>query len=96
MVKENEMNNKRTDYTKPKRVSEAKEVKEPIRKNKIGVITAEKLNVRKDPEKGDNVIEILTEGTRVVIIKELSDWYRIKFDNKVGFVMSKFVDIVEK
>lgn len=96
MVKENEMNTKKTDYTKPKRVAEAKEVKEPAKKNKIGIVTAKKLNVRKDPEKGDNVIKVITKGTRVVIRKELPDWYRIQFDNKFGFVMSEFVDIVEE
>lgn len=96
MVKENEMNTKKTDYTKPKRVAEAKEVKEPAKKNKIGIVTAKKLNVRKDPEKGDNVIKVITKGTRVVIKKELLGWYRIQFDNKFGFVMSEFVDIVEE
>lgn len=95
MVKENKMN-KRTDYTKPKPVAESKEVKEPVKKNKIGVVTAEKLNVRKDPEKGDNVIKVINKGTRVVIRKELPGWYRIQFDNKFGFVMSEFIVIEEE
>ena len=96
MVKENEMNTKRTDYTKPRKAAEAKEAKEPVKKNKIGIVTAKKLNVRKDPEKGDNVIKVITKDTRVVIKKELPGWYRIQFDNKIGFVMSEFVDVVEE
>ena len=90
--------NKRTDYTKPKQVAEAKEVKEPVKKNKIGVVTAANLNVRKDPEKGDkdNIIKVIAKGTRVVIKKELPGWYRIQFDNKFGFVMSKFIAIEEE
>ena len=84
---------------------EEPEVAEPVRtlytantfadEYKEGVISCERLNVRKAPEKGDNVIGIFTKGTRVKIIEDLGEWVSIevaKHGNKIrGFAMKEFI-----
>lgn len=62
---------------------------------KEGEIVCAKLNVRKAPEKGDNVIGVFSKGTKVKIIEDLGDWLSIelsKHGNKVrGFAMKEFI-----
>lgn len=62
---------------------------------KEGEITCAKLNVRKAPEKGDNVIGVFSKGTKVKIIEDLGDWLSIelsKHGNKIrGFAMKEFI-----
>lgn len=91
MVKEKEMNTKKTDYTKPA-------AKPQTRKMKVGVVTAKKLNLRSSAEKGDNVIKILNKGEKVTIVREFPEWYRVKYDNGavVGYVMKQFIELVEE
>lgn len=62
---------------------------------KEGEIVCAKLNVRKTPEKGDNVIGVFSKGTKVKIIEDLGDWLSIelsKHGNKIrGFAMKEFI-----
>ena len=62
---------------------------------KEGEIVCAKLNVRKAPEKGDNVIGVFSKGTKVKIIEDLGDWLSIelsKHGNKIrGFAMKEFI-----
>lgn len=62
---------------------------------KEGEITCAKLNVRKAPEKGDNIIGVFSKGTKVKIIEDLGDWLSIelsKHGNKIrGFAMKEFI-----
>lgn len=62
---------------------------------KEGEIVCTKLNVRKAPEKGDNVIGVFSKGTKVKIIEDLGDWLSIelsKHGNKIrGFAMKEFI-----
>ncbi len=60
-----------------------------------GVIDCERLNVRREPKTGDNIIGVYNKGTKVTILKDLGEWYSVELEkNSVrvrGFAMSKFI-----
>lgn len=56
-----------------------------------GKVTCELLNVRKTPEKADNVLDVLGKGTELLIIDHENGWMRIQAGNTDGYVMDKFV-----
>lgn len=60
------------------------------------VVTAEKLNVRKTPEVGDNVITIYSKGHKVNVIKKDSEWCKIKDTFGEAYVMTKFIELTSK
>lgn len=60
------------------------------------VVTAEKLNVRKTPEIGDNVITIYSKGHKVNVIKKDSEWCKIKDTFGEAYVMTKFIEFTSK
>ena len=65
----------------------------PIR---IGVVNGcEKLNVRKGPSKQTNPAFIITKGTKVKVLEELPDWYKITTANgKInGYCMAEFIEL---
>lgn len=74
---------------------------EPVEEKFVtGIVEGcQKLNVRKQPKKlsnGDNVITIITKGTKVTIEEEGStkDWYKVTVKpGTTGFCMKKFIKI---
>lgn len=61
---------------------------------KTGTVTASILNVRSQGSLSGRVIGKVKNGTKVAIVREMNDWYEIKFDgNKTGWVAGWFVDI---
>ena len=58
-----------------------------------GRVKCELLNVRKTPEKADNIVDVITKGTEVLIIEDANGWLRIHGDNLDGYVMAEFVAI---
>ena len=58
------------------------------------VVTAEKLNVRKTPEVGDNVITIYSKGDKVNVIEKGREWCKIKDTFGEAYVMTKFIEFL--
>ena len=58
------------------------------------VVTAEKLNVRKTPEVGDNVITIYSKGHKVNVIEKDNEWCKIKDTFGEAYVMTKFIEFL--
>ncbi len=57
-----------------------------------GYINANVLNVRSQPEKGENVLGKLSRGAVVDIYEKTnSDWYKIKYNNASAYVTAEFV-----
>ncbi len=61
--------------------------------NATGVVNNDKLNVRSGPSTSDDVIGQLEDGDSVDITGKDGDWYRIEYDEEVGYVSSKYVEI---
>ena len=58
-----------------------------------GKVKCELLNVRKTPEKADNIVATVTKGTELMIIDDANGWLRVHADNLDGYVMAEFVAI---
>lgn len=62
-----------------------------INENKKGVVTASFLNFRSEPKVSNNIIGILKKDEAVEILQELGEWIKVKAQNKVGYVSSKYI-----
>lgn len=60
-----------------------------------GKITASSLNLRKEANTSSDVLTSLKNGTKVLILEELTDWYKISYDGMEGYVSAKYVEIIE-
>ena len=63
-----------------------------------GVVCCKKwLNFREKPSEDAAILAAgpIKNGTEIDIFYKRGDWYKIKFNGAVGFVMSKFVEIKE-
>ena len=58
-----------------------------------GKVKCELLNVRKTPEKADNIVAVVTKGTELLVIDDANGWLRINSGNVDGYVMAEFVAI---
>lgn len=60
------------------------------------VANCSKVNIRKEPVKGDNVISVLEAGAKVTILTEggNDEWYKIVVKGKkTGYCMKKFISV---
>lgn len=64
---------------------------------KFGIVTCDKLNVRKTPEipesKDSNVIKVINKGTSVVVYEEIGDFVKINVDGENAYCMKKFIEV---
>ena len=77
--------------TKTEVVKKPKKKEEP---NKIfgTVVGCTRLNVRKQPSLQKDVITTITTGTKVEVLKDTDDWYKVKLnDGQIGYCMKKFI-----
>lgn len=75
-------------------VEEKKVAPEP--KPVYGVVNCEKLNIRKEANKADNVLRVVDEGSELKIdmTKSTPAWYKVCTAEGVeGFCMKKFVTV---
>lgn len=63
--------------------------------NKKGIIKCSKLNVRKAPTKGSDILKIISEGTEVEILKDAGDaWYKVRVGEiESGYCMKEFIKV---
>ena len=54
-------------------------------------INANKLNIRESPNQNSKIITQVKRNEKVIILEEKNDWTKISFDNKIGFVSSKYL-----
>jgi N-acetylmuramoyl-L-alanine amidase len=63
---------------------------------KNGVVNATSLNVRVSPSLNGLVIGQVTKNDKVDVFSEESDWYEIRFGNKMGWVHKDYIKINSK
>lgn len=69
------------------------DVKEDAKSEKTGVVQvgSSRLNVRKDPSTKGAIIGKLYTNTKVTILDETQNWYKIKYKNTTGFVSKTYI-----
>lgn len=67
-------------------------IEEPIVENvKIGKVLPNKLNVRENPDKSANILEVLNRNDEVEILEELELFYKIKINDTIGYCVKEFI-----
>ena len=59
--------------------------------SKIGYVKADGLNIRKEPTTSSEAIHSLSFNSKIKITGEIDGWYRIDYNNQVGYVSQKYV-----
>lgn len=58
-----------------------------------GFINTDLLNIRDIPSVSGIILGTLFAGSRVSILSQIPDWLEIEFNNEIGFVSNKYVDL---
>ena len=58
-----------------------------------GTVTASDLRLRKEENTSSEILTLLDENTQVEILSENGDWYKVKANDKVGFVNKQFIKV---
>ena len=59
----------------------------------VGVVIAERLNVRSNPFKDADVLFVINKGQEVIIDGEDGDFFKVVVDGNVGYCIKNFVAI---
>lgn len=60
-----------------------------------GTVIGSNLRVRKEESTTSEIIELLDENDKVEVLGESGEWYKIKVNNKVGYVSKQFIKVKE-
>ena len=58
-----------------------------------GTVTTSDLRLRKEENTSSEIITLLDENDEVEILSENGDWYKVKANDKVGFVSKQFIKV---
>ncbi|MBU9721744.1 MULTISPECIES: N-acetylmuramoyl-L-alanine amidase [Bacillaceae] len=64
--------------------------------NAVGEITASSLNVREQPNTSSRVISSFSRGTIVELHEKTGQWYKIRVNNRWGYIHGSYVRIVQQ
>ena len=59
------------------------------------VVNCNKLNVRKEPNAGSEIIAVLDKGNQVEIVGESNGFRKVKIDDTFGWCMSFYIEETE-
>ncbi len=55
----------------------------------IGIIIANNLNVRPEPEMENTPVDVLKKGAKVIILEHLNGWYKVKHQGQIGYIKNQ-------
>lgn len=58
-----------------------------------GIITEITVNVREKPSTNSKKVMYVTQDNKVEVLEKDGDWYKIKYNNKIGYVSSKYIQV---
>lgn len=59
-----------------------------------GIVTASNLNFRSEASTSSEIISVLPRGTSVIIIEEMGDWLKVKYETEEGYLFKSYVEII--
>lgn len=63
---------------------------------KIGIVTGNVVNFRKEPDLSSKVLFQLNEGTIVTVVDSKGDWYRVVYNDAYGWMHRDWLQVREK
>lgn len=84
---------KNTNKPKEETKSEVKteEPKKEETKKDVYVTADGGLNMRENPDKNAKVLVLIPNGTKLTVLEEQGDWYKVEYDGKTGWIMKDYV-----
>ena len=58
---------------------------------KAGIVTGNYVNFRTGPSISSSVIRVLSKGTSVSVLEEISGWYKLTYNGTTGYMSSQYV-----
>jgi len=64
--------------------------------DEIGIVTADKLNVRSQPDAQSPSLSLISKGTKVKILEHHHKWLKIVYEGRVGYIrnLKQYVNII--
>ncbi len=66
------------------------EPKKEEAKKEVYVTAEGGLNMRKEPSASSEVLAVIPDGTKLVILDEKDDWYKVEYDDQTGWISKKY------
>lgn len=60
-----------------------------------GIVTADVLNVRANPNTSSSVIGSYTQNTKVTVLAISNGWYKVNYNNKTGWISGDYVTLTQ-
>ncbi|HHW31552.1 MAG TPA: SH3 domain-containing protein [Clostridiaceae bacterium] len=61
--------------------------------NKVGIVTCDVLNIRELPGTENKILRQVTHGERLQILESSEEWYKIKYNDDIGWVHSDYITV---
>ncbi len=61
-----------------------------------GKVTTDTLRLRKEASTDSLILELLSEDDKVEILEEENGWYKVKFEDKIGYVAAQYIDVLKE
>lgn len=59
--------------------------------NKTAYITSSGINFREEASTNSKIIRVFTQNAKVTILEEQDEWYKIKYNDEIGYVVKTYV-----
>ena len=84
-----EEDNTTTTQSDNKENNDTKKETAPL--NKTGYISSTGINFREEPNTESKVLKVFSQNAKVTILEEQGTWYKIKHNDKEGYVLKEYV-----
>ena len=84
-----EPNSNQTEGNKSEGNSSENNEKEEL--NKTAYIITSGINFREQANTDSKVLKVFAQNAKVTILEEIGDWYKIKHNNQIGYVLKSYV-----
>lgn len=58
--------------------------------------TTVRLKLREEANTSSDVLTVVPEGEKALIIEELEDWYKVSYEGREGYLFAEYVNVIEE
>ncbi len=59
--------------------------------NKTAYVVTTGINFREEPNTDSKVLKVFAQNAKITILEEIGDWYKIKHNDQIGYVLKSYV-----
>lgn len=73
-------------------ISKKEEVKNETKSlDKTAYVTSDNISFREEPQTNAKKLKTFTQNTKITLIQEQDEWYKIKYNDQEGYILKKYV-----